>query len=76
MQEKAPPKHIAIIMDGNRRFARELGLGTSEGHKEGRNKLEELLSWGLEVGVSILTVYAFSSENLSRKESCRGKRPT
>jgi tritrans,polycis-undecaprenyl-diphosphate synthase [geranylgeranyl-diphosphate specific] len=63
-----PPHHIAIIMDGNRRFARELGLATSEGHKEGRNKLEELLNWGLEVGIKVLTVYAFSSENLSRRK--------
>jgi len=60
------PEHIAIIMDGNRRFAREIGLGTGDGHKEGRNKLEELLYWGLETGVKILTVYAFSSENFTR----------
>jgi len=60
------PEHVAIIMDGNRRFARELGLGPTEGHKEGRNKLEEILNWVMEVGVKILTVYAFSSENLSR----------
>ena len=62
------PKHIAIIMDGNRRFARELGLGTGDGHQKGRNKLEELLNWGLEVGVEILTVYAFSSENFTRND--------
>jgi tritrans,polycis-undecaprenyl-diphosphate synthase [geranylgeranyl-diphosphate specific] len=68
VQQLPPPHHVAIIMDGNRRFARELGLGPSEGHKEGRNKLEELLNWGLEVGVKVLTVYAFSSENLSRKK--------
>ena len=63
-----PPNHVAIIMDGNRRFARELGLGPAEGHKEGRNKLEEILNWVMEAGVKILTVYAFSSENLSRSE--------
>ncbi|MDD4308439.1 MAG: polyprenyl diphosphate synthase [Thermoplasmata archaeon] len=62
-----PPGHVAVIMDGNRRFARDLGLAPTEGHKEGRNKLEEMLNWGLEVGVKILTVYAFSSENMSRK---------
>lgn len=61
------PHHIAIIMDGNRRFAKELGLGgAGEGHKEGRNKLEELLYWGLETGLKVLTVYAFSSENFTR----------
>ena len=62
------PHHIAIIMDGNRRFAKELGLGTGDGHKEGRNKLEEMLQWGLETGIKVLTVYAFSSENFTRDD--------
>ena len=62
------PEHIAIIMDGNRRFAREIGLRPVEGHAHGRNKLEELLTWGMEVGTKILTVYAFSSENWTRSE--------
>ena len=61
------PHHVAIIMDGNRRFAREIGLGnTLEGHTKGRDKLEEVLEWCLEVGVRILTVYAFSTENINR----------
>ncbi len=61
------PRHVAIIMDGNRRFARELGLGTAvAGHEKGKDKLEEVLQWCLDVGVRILTVYAFSTENLSR----------
>lgn len=59
------PHHIAIIMDGNRRYAREFGLVIAEGHEKGREKLEELLNWCLEVGVKMLTVYAFSTENLS-----------
>jgi len=63
------PHHIAIIMDGNRRFARELGLGSGDGHREGRNKLEELLHWGLETGIKVLTVYAFSSENFTRDDA-------
>ncbi len=61
------PHHVAIIMDGNRRFAKEIGLGnTLEGHTKGRDKLEEVLEWCLEVGVRILTVYAFSTENITR----------
>ncbi len=61
------PRHVAIIMDGNRRFAKEIGLGnTLEGHTKGRDKLEEVLEWCLEVGVRILTVYAFSTENIRR----------
>jgi tritrans,polycis-undecaprenyl-diphosphate synthase [geranylgeranyl-diphosphate specific] len=61
------PKHIAIIMDGNRRFAEELGLSSVDGHEKGRDKLEELLAWCLELNVKILTVYAFSTENLNRE---------
>ncbi|HYM39268.1 MAG TPA: polyprenyl diphosphate synthase [Thermoplasmata archaeon] len=61
------PRHVAIIMDGNRRFAKEIGLGNElEGHTKGRDKLEEVLEWCLEVGVRILTVYAFSTENIRR----------
>jgi tritrans,polycis-undecaprenyl-diphosphate synthase [geranylgeranyl-diphosphate specific] len=66
-QGKAP-EHIAIIMDGNRRFAMEIGLNPLDGHAKGRNKLEELLTWGMEVGTKILTVYAFSTENWRRNE--------
>jgi len=64
----AIPKHVAIIMDGNRRFAREIGLSTIEGHEKGRLKLEEVLDWCLETGIRILTLYAFSTENLKRDD--------
>ena len=61
------PRHVAIIMDGNRRFARDLGLGNpAMGHERGKDKLEELLQWCLDIGVRILTAYAFSTENLNR----------
>jgi len=60
------PEHVAIIMDGNRRFAESIGLRATAGHEKGREKLEEVLEWCLEVGVKILTVYAFSTENFSR----------
>ncbi|MEM3444402.1 MAG: polyprenyl diphosphate synthase [Thermoplasmata archaeon] len=63
------PQHIAIIMDGNRRFAKELGLDPTEGHKMGRDKLEEVLGWCLEIGLKILTVYAFSTENFTRSSA-------
>src|SRR6266704_862100 len=67
VKQAAIPHHVAIIMDGNRRFAREIGLGNVlDGHVKGRDKLEEVLEWCLEVGVRILTVYAFSTENLQR----------
>jgi len=66
VQDGEPPGHLAIIMDGNRRFAQELGLGKTEGHVKGKNKLEEVLEWCLEADIKILTVYAFSNENLTR----------
>ncbi|MEW5761066.1 MAG: polyprenyl diphosphate synthase [Candidatus Thermoplasmatota archaeon] len=62
------PKHVAIIMDGNRRYAEKLGLDPMEGHSLGRDKLEELVDWCLEIGIKILTVYAFSTENLKREK--------
>jgi len=63
------PHHVAIIMDGNRRFAREFGLSTNEGHVKGKDKLEEVLDWCLDLKIKILTVYAFSTENLKRDEN-------
>jgi tritrans,polycis-undecaprenyl-diphosphate synthase [geranylgeranyl-diphosphate specific] len=62
------PKHLAIIMDGNRRFAANHGLLIEQGHLRGKDKLEELLNWCLEVGVRVLTVYALSTENLARPD--------
>jgi tritrans,polycis-undecaprenyl-diphosphate synthase [geranylgeranyl-diphosphate specific] len=60
------PRHLAIIMDGNRRFARNQGIGIRDGHARGRDTLEELLNWCLELKIRILTVYALSTENLLR----------
>jgi tritrans,polycis-undecaprenyl-diphosphate synthase [geranylgeranyl-diphosphate specific] len=62
------PRHIAIIMDGNRRFARDMGVDPNLGHERGRDKLKEVLEWCLDVGVKVLTVYAFSTENLKRSK--------
>lgn len=62
------PEHVAIIMDGNRRFAMEIGLVAHEGHVKGKEKLEEVMEWCLEMGIKVLTVYAFSTENLGRDE--------
>ena len=63
------PNHIAIIMDGNRRYAKELGLETREGHIAGKDKIRDVLNWCLKLGVKNLTVYAFSTENFNREES-------
>ena len=66
VRAEPPPGHLAVIMDGNRRFAEELGLTAAGGHERGREKLEEVLGWCLETGVRVLTVYAFSTENFQR----------
>lgn len=60
------PKHIAIIMDGNRRWAREKGLDTKLGHKAGAETLEKIASYANDIGIKYLTVYAFSTENWKR----------
>lgn len=63
------PKHIAIIMDGNRRWAKQRGLPSMMGHWEGAEVLTEALRAAAELGVKTLTVYAFSTENWNRPES-------
>ncbi len=60
------PQSIGIIMDGNRRWAKEQGLPTLEGHRAGYNKLKEVSAWCKDVGVKNLVVYAFSTENWNR----------
>ena len=59
------PKHIAIIMDGNRRFGTEVGLGL-KGHEYGAKKLHKVLEWCWDLGVKVVTVYGFSTENFKR----------
>ena len=66
VKEGKIPQHVGIIMDGNRRFARELDMKPTEGHSKGRDKLEEVIEWCRELGIKILTVYAFSTENFNR----------
>lgn len=62
------PSHIAIIMDGNRRYAKELGKEPREGHLAGKEKIKDVLDWCLKTGVKTLTVYAFSTENFNREQ--------
>ncbi len=62
------PKHIAIIMDGNRRFAKKRGLPSNIGHIFGSKKAEEVLNWCWEIGIKNVTIYAFSTENFNRSE--------
>ena len=60
------PKHIAIIMDGNGRWATRKGLPRSFGHKQGVSVLKKILKAARNIGCKVITVYAFSTENWTR----------
>jgi len=62
------PKHVAFIMDGNRRFARTNSLKTIDGHSQGFQKLAEVLKWCNSLNIKQVTVYAFSLENFKRSD--------
>lgn len=62
------PKHVAIIVDGNGRWAKSRGMSRSKGHDEGLKNLKELAKYIYEKGISILSVYVFSTENFKREE--------
>lgn len=64
-----PPRHVAIIMDGNGRWATKHGVGRAAGHKRGAEAVREAIKGADEAGISFLTLYAFSSENWNRPEA-------
>lgn len=68
MEKEKMPRHIAIIMDGNRRWARKKGLDPKLGHKEGAKTLEKIVRYANTIGLEYITVYAFSTENWKRTE--------
>ena len=68
LETNSYPEHIAIIMDGNRRWARENNLEIKEGHKKGAENLERLAKYCNNIGIKYLTVYAFSTENWKRSK--------
>ena len=68
MEQENLPQHIAIIMDGNRRWAKAKGLPVAFGHKEGAKTLEKIVRYAKKVGIKYITVYAFSTENWKRNE--------
>ncbi|MEM3699893.1 MAG: polyprenyl diphosphate synthase [Candidatus Bathyarchaeia archaeon] len=63
------PEHIAIILDGNRRWASEKALEPWFGHEKGAEKVEQLLDWCLKLNVKSITLYAFSTENFNRPKA-------
>ena len=65
---QALPEHVAIIMDGNRRWAKKNNLNTPQGHKEGAENLKRIAKFANKIGIKYLTVYAFSTENWKRSQ--------
>jgi short-chain Z-isoprenyl diphosphate synthase len=60
------PKHVGVMLDGNRRWARAVGASTAQGHRAGAANIEPLLGWCEEVGVEVVTLWLLSTDNLNR----------
>ncbi len=67
MDSDNTPKHVAIILDGNRRFAKRLMLEPWKGHEFGKEKVEKVLNYAMEIGVKEMTFYALSVENIKNR---------
>ena len=61
-----PPRHIGVILDGNRRWARQSGATASHGHQRGADKITEVLEWSQDAGVEVVTLWMLSTDNLAR----------
>ncbi len=62
------PRHVGVILDGNRRWARSAGLSATTGHRRGADHISEVLGWCEEVGVEVVTLWMLSTDNLSRDQ--------
>jgi undecaprenyl diphosphate synthase len=67
-EERRLPRHIAIVMDGNRRWAKKRGLPSSAGYSFGAENFRKIATYCKNIGIEYLTVYAFSTENWKRSE--------
>lgn len=68
MEQENLPKHIGLIMDGNRRWAKSKGMPIALGHKEGAKTLEKIVRYANKIGIKYITVFAFSTENWKRTQ--------
>ena len=68
MSQNNVPKHIAIILDGNRRYSKKVGIPTFKGHEKGYNKIKDVLKWCVELGIKEVTLYCLSTENFNRSK--------
>lgn len=62
------PRHIGIILDGNRRYSKKVGIPKLKGHEKGYNKIKDVLKWCVELGIKEVTLYCFSTENFNRSK--------
>jgi short-chain Z-isoprenyl diphosphate synthase len=69
LEPTAVPRHVGVMLDGNRRWAKARGAGASEGHQAGADNIANLLTWCEEVGVEVVTLWLLSTDNLNRPES-------
>src|SRR5450759_4616361 len=63
------PRHVGVILDGNRRWAKSFGEPAATGHQRGADKIAELLEWSEDVGVEVVTLWMLSTDNLTRAQS-------
>jgi short-chain Z-isoprenyl diphosphate synthase len=66
LSQGSVPRHVGVILDGNRRWAKEVGESTANGHRAGADKIKDLLGWSEEVGVELVTLWMLSTDNLAR----------
>ena len=68
MDEDNNPRHIGIILDGNRRYSKKVGIPKLKGHEKGYNKIKDVLKWCVELGINEVTLYCLSTENFKRSK--------
>ncbi|MHB1646998.1 MAG: polyprenyl diphosphate synthase [bacterium] len=69
VSNKKAPSHVGIILDGNRRYAERKGfVNVSQGHRQGADKIDEVILWCLELKIKIVTIWGFSTDNFNRRE--------
>ncbi|MCC2334400.1 isoprenyl transferase [Cellulomonas wangsupingiae] len=66
LQPDQVPRHVGVILDGNRRWARGSGLPSATGHRRGADKISDLLQWSEDIGVEVVTLWLLSTDNLAR----------
>lgn len=68
LEGAAVPQHVGVMLDGNRRWARAVGMDAAHGHRAGAQRIQDLLTWCEEAGVKVVTMWMLSTDNLHRQE--------